>query len=193
MVNRAFLAVDVQNDFVEGGALGVTGGSAVAAGIAKRLADPSRYAVTIASQDWHNAEGDNGGHFAAPGAEPDFRHTWPVHCVAGTPGAELHLPLTQELFAEIVRKGQGTPAYSAFEGVTADGRSLEDVLREAGIEALDVAGIATDFCVRATVLDALKLGFKVRLFTNLMAGVDMRSSQRAVAEMTREGAQLGMG
>src|SRR5690606_23641158 len=113
-MSRALLIVDVQNDFTEGGALAVTGGDAVASAVSEFLAaHAAEYDVIVASRDWHDADGDNGGHFAD---QPDFRGTWPVHCVAGTPGAEYDPLLATDAVTHHVRKGQGMPAYSMFEG-----------------------------------------------------------------------------
>ena len=118
---RALVIIDVQNDFTEGGALGVEGGAAVAAAITEHLREhPDDYAVVIASRDWHDPDNDNGGHFASAG-EPDFVSTWPRHCMAGTEGAEYHPAIDTGLIDIHVRKGQGVPAYSIFEGTTDDG------------------------------------------------------------------------
>src|SRR5690606_21792729 len=147
-MTRALLVIDVQNDFTEGGALGVDGGAAVAAGVSQYLADnPGLYDHVFASRDWHDGDNDNGGHFATDGA-PDFVATWPRHCVAGTTGAEYHPSLDTSAVDSHVRKGQGKPAYSIFEGVTDDGSGFRDALAAAGITDVDVVGIATDYCVR---------------------------------------------
>jgi nicotinamidase/pyrazinamidase len=187
---RALFIIDVQNDFTEGGSLGVDGGSAVAAGISAFLhAHPGYYDEVFASRDWHDAEGDNGGHFALEG-EPDYVATWPVHCVAGTDGAEYHPALDTDAVTVPVLKGQGVPAYSIFEGTTADGRTVSDALEELGILDVDVVGIATDYCVRASALDALEHGRHVRVLTDLIAGVAEESSQAALAELGHAGAEL---
>ncbi|GAA4785296.1 isochorismatase family protein [Microbacterium gilvum] len=188
-MTRALLIVDVQNDFTEGGALGVDGGDAVAAGITRHLADHGAdYALVIASRDWHDADGDNGGHFA-PDA-PDFVDTWPVHCVAGTAGAEYDPGLDTSAVTHHVRKGQGKPAYSLFEGTADAGGTVAELLAQNGIEAVDVVGIATDYCVRASALDAIALGQHVRVLTSLVAGVAAESSERALAELAHAGAEL---
>ena len=191
---RALFLIDVQNDFTEGGALGVTGGAAVAEGITEYLrANPGRYDVVIASRDWHNGGDDNGGHFAAAdsGADgPDFVDTWPRHCVAGTPGAEYHPALDTSLVDVHVKKGQGVPAYSIFEGTTDDGRELIDVLDERGIDEVHVAGIATDYCVLASVRDALDAGREVTVLTDLVAGVAPASSAAALEQLEAAGAEL---
>ena len=185
-MTRALLIVDVQNDFTEGGALGVDGGAAVAARISAHLAGhPDDYDLVVASRDWHDGDSDNGGHFAA--GAPDFVRTWPVHCVAGTSGAEYHPDLAVERIDAHVRKGQGEPAYSAFEGVLDDGESLAGLLAERGVTDLDVAGIATDYCVRASALDAAATGAHVRVLTDLVAGVAASSSAAALEELRAAG------
>lgn len=189
-MSRALFIIDVQNDFTEGGALGVDGGAAVAAGVTELLAQhPERYDHVFASRDWHDADGDNGGHFAL-NAEPDFVTTWPVHCVAGTPGAEYHPALNTDAVSVHVRKGQGSPAYSIFEGTTDDGSAVADKLEELGVIDIDVVGIATDYCVRASALDALEHGRGVRVLTDLVAGVAQESSVAALAELGHAGAEI---
>jgi nicotinamidase/pyrazinamidase len=189
-MTRALFIIDVQNDFTEGGALGVAGGAAVAAGITELLAaHPDRYAHVFASRDWHNATDDNGGHFATDAA-PDFVTTWPVHCVAGTPGAEYHPGLDTSAIDIHVRKGQGVPAYSIFEGTTDDGVAVADKLDELGVLDIDVVGIATDYCVRASALHAVEHGRRVRVLTDLVAGVAPESSEAALAELAHAGAGL---
>lgn len=188
-VTRALLIVDVQNDFTEGGALGVDGGAAVAGRITEHLAaHAGEYAVVAASRDWHDGGNDNGGHFATDAA-PDFTVTWPVHCVAGTTGAEYHPALDTAAIDVHVRKGQGRPAYSAFEGTTDDGRSLAEVLHERGVTDLDVVGIATDYCVRASALDAFESGERVRVLTDLIAGVAPETSAAALEEFRAVGVE----
>ncbi|NHA69506.1 isochorismatase family protein [Phycicoccus flavus] len=190
-MTTALLVVDVQNDFVEGGSLGVEGGAEVARRITEHLAaHGADYAAVVASRDWHEPHSDNGGHFAAPGEEPDFDTTWPAHCVTSGPGADYAPGLDVSAVTHHVRKGQGEPAYSAFEGVLEDGRRLADVLRDLGVDAVEVTGIATDFCVRATVLDARREGFAVRLLPGLHAGVAPGSSRAALDEMAAAGAEV---
>jgi len=187
---RALFIIDVQNDFTEGGALGVAGGAAVAAGISELLAQhPGRYDEVFASRDWHDGDNDNGGHFAV-GAEPDFIVTWPRHCVAGTPGAEYHPDLATSAVGWHVCKGQGRPAYSIFEGTTDDGESLGDKLDELGITDVDVVGIATDYCVLASARDALESGRRVRVLADLVAGVAEESSAAALATLALAGAEI---
>ena len=188
---KALLVVDVQRDFVEGGALGVDGGKAVATAVNSYLLDHGHdYELVVASRDFHRPDGDNGGHFAAPGTEPDYASTWPDHCVAGTSGAEYAEGLDTSLFDDHVIKGMGEPAYSAFEGVTDDdsGRKLADVLAAAQIERLDVVGIATDYCVKASVRDALAEGLDVYVYSDMVAGVAPASTLEAINEMVSAGA-----
>ena len=187
---RALFIIDVQNDFTEGGALGVDGGAAVAAAITEHVRrHPDLYDVVIASRDWHDGDNDNGGHFATD-AEPDFALTWPVHCVAGTDGAEYHESIDTGLIDIHVRKGQGVPAYSIFEGTTDDGRSVPQALDELEVTEIDVVGLATDYCVRASALDALQHGRSVRVLRNLVAGVAAESSEAALSEIATEGGHV---
>ena len=179
------MIVDVQNDFCEGGSLAVSGGAAVARRLTEFLREHrADYALVAATRDFHV---DPGGHFAA---EPDFRDSWPVHCVAGTDGAELHPDLDRGLVDEVFDKGRDTAAYSGFEARSAAGKLLGERLKEAGVEELDVAGIATDYCVRATALDALRAGFKVNLLQDLCAGVAPDTSEAALREMGAGGARI---
>ncbi|UJP10397.1 isochorismatase family protein [Microbacterium sp. KUDC0406] len=188
---RALLIVDVQNDFTEGGALAVEGGDAVASGVSRLLAEHAGdYDVIVASRDWHDAEGDNGGHFAT---EPDYVDTWPVHCVAETEGAAYDPLLTTTAITHHVRKGQGRPAYSMFEGIADDGATVAEILTAHGIVEADVAGIATDHCVRASALDAIAHGVHVRILTDLVAGVAEDPSAAALAELAHAGAALAEG
>jgi nicotinamidase/pyrazinamidase len=189
-MTRALFVIDVQNDFTEGGALGVDGGAAVASAITAYLREnPGLYATVFASRDWHDADNDNGGHFA--GAEgPDYLRTWPRHCVAGTTGAEYHAGFDTDLVDIHVRKGRGEPAYSIFEGTDDDGATVEEDLDRFGITDIDVVGIATDYCVRASALDALASGRRVRVLTDLIAGVAPESSVAALDELERAGADL---
>jgi nicotinamidase-related amidase len=193
-MSRALIVVDVQNDFVEGGSLAVAGGKDVATAITAHLAvHAAEYAVVAASRDWHHAPTDgetNGGHFAAPGSEPDYATTWPVHCVEGEHGSQYAPELDTTDVTHHVVKGMGVPAYSAFEGVTESGERLADVLRAAGVTDVDVTGIATDHCVRATALDARAAGFGVRLLEGLHAGVAPDTSAAALQEMAAAGVEV---
>jgi len=189
-MSRALFIIDVQNDFTEGGALGVDGGAAVAARITEFLAaHADDYAIVLASRDWHDGHNDNGGHFAGD-ADPDFVDTWPVHCVAGTEGAAYHPALRTDRVDYHIRKGQGVPAYSIFEGRTEAGSTVHNLLDEHGIDGIDVVGIATDYCVRASALDALAHGQRVRVLTDLVAGVAPQTSEAALAELAHAGAEV---
>ncbi|MFT4030576.1 MAG: isochorismatase family protein [Protaetiibacter sp.] len=184
---RALLVIDVQNDFTEGGALGVDGGAAVAAAITAYLeAHPERYDVVVASRDWHHGGDDNGGHFATDAA-PDYVTSWPRHCVAGTPGAEYHPALDVSLVDVHVKKGQGVPAYSIFEGTTEDGVPFPEELARLGVTEVDVVGIATDYCVRASALDALDAGLRVSVLDDLVAAVDPVTGDAALVEIEDAG------
>ena len=190
-MTRALLIVDVQNDFCEGGSLAVTGGAAVAEAVTDLVrSHRDDYDVVATTQDWHVDPGD---HFAsATGTDPDYRATWPDHCVAGTAGADLHpdLDLTVVRPDLSVRKGQRAAAYSGFEGVTGDGTSLEEALRERGVEEVDVVGIATDHCVLATALDAAALGLRTRVLIDLTAAVADDTRTAALEQMRDAGIDL---
>ncbi|WP_374007877.1 isochorismatase family protein [Leifsonia sp. LS-T14] len=189
-MGRALFIVDVQNDFTEGGALGVAGGAAVAQGVTDFLREHADdYDMIVASRDWHDGDNDNGGHFATDGA-PDFASSWPPHCVAGTAGAEYHPAFDTTRVTFHVHKGQGRPAYSLFEGLTESGESVHDILGRYDIHSVDIAGIATDYCVRASALDALEHGQRVRVLTSLIAGVAPTTSEAALAELAGAGAEL---
>lgn len=163
-MSTALIVVDVQNDFCEGGSLAVAGGARVAADIAELLATQS-YDTVVATRDHHI---DPGPHFSD---HPDFVDSWPRHCVVGTPGEELHPPLEPAMFDEVFYKGEYAAAYSGFEGASGSGVPLAEWLRSAGVDAVDVCGIATDHCVRATALDAAHAGFAVRVIEGLTAAV----------------------
>ena len=184
--SRALLVVDVQRDFCEGGSLAVAGGSAAAAAITAYLAGPQagQYDHVVATQDHHV---DPGSHFAE---QPDYLNTWPAHCVAGTPGADFHPELDGSRFDEVFRKGEHAAAYSGFEGVSGDAVPLAAWLRERGVTDVDIAGIATDYCVRATASDAVRLGFGVRLLVDMTAGVNAGTTTEAIKEMTANGVEL---
>ncbi len=188
---RALLVVDVQNDFVEGGSLAVTGGRDVASRISAHLAEHGHdYTAVIASRDWHDAGSTNGGHFAAPGTDPDFVESWPAHCVEHERGSDYAPELAFRHITDHVRKGRGEAAYSAFEGVTDAGTSLVDLLRDHGITEVDVVGLATDHCVRATALDARRHDLTTRLLDGLHAGVAPATTETALAEMRAAGVQV---
>ncbi len=187
-MTRALFIVDVQNDFTEHGALGVDGGDAVAERITAFLAaHADEYEIVVASRDWHEGDSDNGGHFSA---EPDFIDTWPPHCVADTDGAAYDEGFDTSAVTHHLKKGQGRPAYSLFEGRTDEGRTASALLDEHGILDVDIVGIATDYCVRASALDAVAAGRRIRIFTDLIAGVHVESSDAALAELAHAGAEL---
>lgn len=189
-MTRALFVIDVQNDFTEGGALGVTGGGAVARAVTEYLAQhPERYDEVFASRDWHDADNDNGGHFATT-EEPNFVTTWPVHCVADTPGSEYHFAFDTDAVTVHIRKGQGVPAYSIFEGFTPEGVAFRQVLEDRNVREVDVVGIATDYCVLASARHALAAGIHVRVLTDLVTGVGADSSVAALAELAEAGAEV---
>ncbi len=163
-MSTALVIVDVQNDFCEGGSLAVVGGADVAARIGGLLADHA-YDVVVATRDHHIDPGD---HFSD---DPDFVDSWPVHCVVGTAGEDLHPALQSGPFDAVFTKGEHTAAYSGFEGHTLDGTRLVTWLRAQGVETVDVCGIATDYCVRATALDAAAAGFTTTVLVDLTAAV----------------------
>jgi nicotinamidase/pyrazinamidase len=161
------LVVDVQNDFCEGGSLAVDGGAAVAGRIGELLGTEAQrdYAAVVATRDHHV---DPGSHFSS---EPDFVDSWPPHCVVGTEGADLHPALQPRSFDAVFHKGEHAAAYSGFEGTDDSGKSLADWLAERSIDEVDVCGIATDYCVRATALDAAAAGLRTRVLLGLTAAV----------------------
>jgi len=187
---RALLVVDVQNDFTEGGALGVAGGAALAERITAFLGrHADEYDLIVGSRDWHHGDDDNGGHFAGA-AGPDFVDTWPVHCVGGTAGAEYHPALDTSVVDVHVFKGQGRPDYSAFQAVTEDGTALPDLLAERRVTTVDIVGIATDHCVRASALDAREAGLDVAVYEDLVAGVDPDRSAAALDDIRAVGGHV---
>jgi nicotinamidase/pyrazinamidase len=183
---RALLVVDVQNDFCEGGSLAVAGGSAAAAAITGFMASAAagRYAHIVATLDHHV---DPGAHFSA---EPDFVDSWPAHCVAGTPGAQFHPALDTSRFEEVFRKGEYAAAYSGFEGLGGGFTALADWLASREVTGVDIAGIATDYCVKMTAVDAVKLGFDVRVLIDLTAGVGATTTAEAVRRLRSLGVEL---
>ena len=190
-MKRALIVVDVQNDFCEGGSLAVDGGAAVAFKIGELLHHWSQkdqkapdYEVAVATRDHHVDPGD---HFSRT---PDFEESWPPHCVVGTDGEAFHPNLDPQPFDAIFLKGEHAAAYSGFEGRTADGSTLTEWLRKHEVTHVDVCGIATDHCVRATALDAVRDGFATRLLTALCAGVAPDSTERAVQEMAGAGVRI---
>jgi nicotinamidase/pyrazinamidase len=182
---RALVVVDVQVDFCEGGSLAVEGGADVAAAVTRHARERADdYAAVVATQDWHVDPGD---HFSDT---PDFVRSWPVHCVAGTAGAAPHPAFDLGVAQEVFRKGAYEAAYSGFEGAAEDGTSLADWLRDKAVGEVDVVGIATDHCVRATALDAAAAGFGVRVLLPLVAGVSPATTEAALAELRAAGVEL---
>ena len=209
-MSRALIIVDVQNDFCEGGSLAVPGGAAVAGAISEYVeAHHNEFDHVLATQDWHI---DPGAHFSDA---PDFKESWPPHCVAGTKGAELHPDLDTEYIQAYFQKGQFSAAYSGFEGLLApedavptgerppgampgdaerfapddDAIGLDDWLQSHDVEDVVVVGIATDYCVRATALDAVACLDGVTVLRSLTAGI-AEDLEDAVAEMELGGVDV---
>ncbi|MFC7343030.1 isochorismatase family protein [Saccharopolyspora griseoalba] len=182
MTGKALIVVDVQNDFCEGGALAVGGGAGVAAAISEHMAS-ARYDHVVATRDYHV---DPGEHFSE---QPDFVRSWPRHCVAGTPGASFHPDLDVGPVEAVFSKGQHSDGYSGFEGST--GRdTLYSWLSERGVTEVDVVGIATDHCVRATALDANDHGLTTAVRLDLTAGVSEETVTTALTDLTDAGITL---
>ena len=176
-MTRALIIVDVQNDFCEGGSLAVAGGAAVAAGISLVLDRAAgRWDHVVATKDFHI---DPGAHFSD---HPDFVDSWPRHCVVGTGGADFHPELAQDRIEAVFVKGEHAAAYSGFEGHTSSGVGLADWLRERSVTEVEVVGIATDHCVRATALDAAAAGFDTTVLLDLTAGVAQDTTDRALQQ-----------
>ncbi|HET7529764.1 MAG TPA: isochorismatase family protein [Mycobacteriales bacterium] len=182
-MSRALVVVDVQNDFCEGGSLAVSGGAAVAAAISGLLAN-SDYDHVVATRDAHH---DPGAHFAD---QPDYVDSWPAHCVVGSPGVEFHPAFDTQRVEAVFDKGAWSAAYSGFEGSDSAGTSLAEWLRGHGVDRVDVVGIATDHCVRATALDAEKEGFATTVLLDLTAGVAPETTTAALAELRDAGVEL---
>ncbi|TNB71515.1 isochorismatase family protein [Arthrobacter sp. BB-1] len=210
-MSRALIIVDVQNDFCEGGSLAVSGGADVAGAISDYVdAHHGEFDHIVATQDWHI---DPGAHFSDT---PDFKDSWPPHCVAGTRGAELHPDLDTEYIQAYFQKGQFAAAYSGFEGLLApedavptgerqpgalpggdaekfapdeDAIGLDDWLQSHDVEDVVVVGIATDYCVMATALDAVQAGYSVTVLRSLTAGI-AEDLEDAVAEMELGGVDV---
>ena len=186
-MSRALVVVDVQKDFCEGGSLAVSGGAAVAERVARLVAEGG-YDLVVATKDHHI---DPGAHFSD---QPDYVDSWPPHCVVGTDGNELHAPLTADMFAAVFEKGQFDAAYSGFEGTTGGDDDtqvpLATWLRDRGVTATDVVGIATDHCVRATALDSAREGFATRVLLDLTAGVAPATTAVALQQLREAGVEL---
>ncbi len=165
MTGTALIVVDVQRDFCEGGSLAVAGGIAVAAAIAELLSGDHPYDHVVATRDHHI---DPGSHFSE---QPDFVDSWPPHCVVGTEGVELREELASTAFESVFDKGEYAAAYSGFEGFDASGQTLAAWLSAHGVTAVDVCGIATDYCVRATAVDSSAAGFETTVLIDLTAAV----------------------
>ena len=186
---RALIIVDVQNDFCEGGSLAVAGGAEVAREVSDHVSrHAADYDHVVATADWHV---DPGPHFSV---SPDYVDSWPEHCVAGTEGAEFHPRLAGALghVEAVFRKGEHAAAYSGFEGRSDDAEraGLASWLRERDVRRVDVVGIATDHCVRATALDARREGFDTTVLLDLTAGVARPTTDAALAELSEAGVRL---
>jgi nicotinamidase/pyrazinamidase len=183
-MTRALILVDVQNDFCEGGSLAVTGGAGVARDISAALdVDARGWDHVVATRDHHV---DPGAHFSR---DPDYVDSWPAHCVVGTPGVELHANLRTDRIEAVFDKGEHAAAYSGFEG-SSDGETLARWLRDRGVTEVDVVGIATDHCVRATALDAAREGFATTVLLDLTAGVAAGTTERALLDLRDAGVSL---
>ncbi|MFD8915734.1 isochorismatase family protein [Streptomyces sp. NPDC059575] len=189
-MRRALIVVDVQNDFCEGGSLAVAGGADVAAAITELIgqAAGTGYRHIVATRDHHIAPG---GHFAD---NPDYAHSWPAHCVAGTEGVGFHPNFAPAVASGAVDavfdKGAYSAAYSGFEGADENGTTLSEWLRERGVDEVDVVGIATDHCVRATALDAAEAGFRTTVLLDLTAGVAQETTDKALESLREAGVKL---
>ncbi|MFD7590925.1 isochorismatase family protein [Kitasatospora sp. NPDC059811] len=188
-MHRALIVVDVQNDFCEGGSLAVAGGAEVAAAITDLIVESSPgYQHILATRDHHIDPGD---HFST---EPDYVTSWPVHCVAGTEGVGFHPNFAPSVISGAVEavfdKGAYSAAYSGFEGLDENNRGLVEWLLERQVDEIDVVGIATDHCVRATALDAARAGFTTRVLLDLTAGVAPATTTAALAELRAAGVEL---
>jgi nicotinamidase/pyrazinamidase len=176
---EALLIIDFQNDFTPGGALPVAGGDRIAERVNELAADP-RFDLVVATRDWHPPDH---GSFERHGGP------WPVHCVQGTEGAELHPSLDRAAIDVVVDKGTdpATEGYSGF-----DGTNLAELLRERGIDRVTVVGLATDYCVKNSATDALRQGFQVTVDSEGVRGVDVApgDSERTLEELERAGADI---
>ncbi|ARI54295.1 MULTISPECIES: isochorismatase family protein [Streptomyces] len=188
-MHRALIVVDVQNDFCEGGSLAVAGGADVAAAITDLIgaAQPG-YRHVVATRDHHVDPGD---HFSET---PDFVDSWPVHCVAGTEGVGFHPNFAPAVASGAIEavfdKGAYSAAYSGFEGADENGTTLVQWLRDRSVTEVDVVGIATDHCVRATALDAAREGFVTHVLLDLTAGVAPATTEKALDELRAAGVKL---
>ncbi|MGC5006220.1 isochorismatase family protein [Streptomyces sp. NBC_00353] len=188
-MHRALIVVDVQNDFCEGGSLAVAGGADVAAAITDLIGEAQAgYRHVVATRDHHVDPGD---HFSE---QPDFEHSWPAHCVAGTEGVGFHPNFAPAVASgaidAVFDKGAHAAAYSGFEGFDENGEGLARWLRDRGVTEVDVVGIATDHCVRATALDAVREGFTTHVLLDLTAGVAAATTGQALEELRGAGVEL---
>ncbi|MFF5366563.1 nicotinamidase [Streptomyces sp. NPDC013187] len=189
-MRRALIVVDVQNDFCEGGSLAVSGGADVAAAVTELIgqAAGSGYQHVVATRDHHIAPG---GHFST---NPDYARSWPAHCVAGTEGVGFHPNFAPAVASgsidAVFDKGAYSAAYSGFEGADENGTPLADWLRSRQVTEVDVVGIATDHCVKATALDAAREGFRTQVLLDLTAGVAEETTERALEELRAAGVEL---
>lgn len=203
---KALIIVDVQNDFCEGGSLPVSGGAELATGISELLdssfgVEGHDFDYVLATQDWHI---DPGEHFSQT---PDFINSWPPHCLAGSKGAQLHPNLDTEYLDAYFQKGKYQAAYSGFEGFLAPEDevptgsrenpepdetrpSLDEWLQDHDVDSLSIVGLATDYCVRATALDAISAGYEVTVLSEFCAGIDEAASQAALADLAAAGAEI---
>ncbi|MFE0653005.1 isochorismatase family protein [Streptomyces sp. NPDC059534] len=192
-MHRALIVVDVQNDFCEGGSLAVTGGADVAAAVTDLVGQTAgtSYRHVVATRDHHV---DPGAHFAPAGEAPDYVSSWPVHCVAGTEGVGFHPNFAPAVASgaidAVFDKGAYSAAYSGFEGRDENGETLAGWLRARDVTEVDVVGIATDHCVRATALDAAREGFRTHVLLDLTAGVAKETTGRALEELRAAGVEL---
>jgi nicotinamidase/pyrazinamidase len=184
--NAALIIVDVQKDFCPGGALPAPGGDRIIPALNRHIAEARQRDMPVyASRDWHPAVTS---HFKEYGGE------WPPHCVQASAGAQFHGDLKLPADAVVISKGDdpARPGYSAFDGHTADGTMLLHDLRDRQITRLYVAGIATDYCVKATALDAARAGLEVRVLRDAITGIDVNpgDADRALEEMSNAGAGI---
>jgi nicotinamidase/pyrazinamidase len=181
---RALIIVDLQNDFCEGGSLAVAGGSAVARAITDHLATHRDYTHIVATMDHHVQPGE---HFSE---NPDYLQSWPPHCVVGTFGADFHPDFDPAPVEAVFTKGHYSAAYSGFEGTDEFGMPLEDWLRKRDVDEVDIAGLATDYCVLATAADAVDAGFTTRVLLDLTAGVAPETTAKAVEYLRAAGVEV---
>jgi nicotinamidase/pyrazinamidase len=187
-VPNCLIIVDVQRDFCEGGALGVVGGNEVAGRIGRYIKKcGDEYDVLLATRDWHV---DPGAHFALEGEEPDFVESWPVHCRAGSYGAELHPALACPSRTIVVSKGMMNGAVDGFEGCDEHGCEVDDVLQERDIKAVDIVGLVTSVCVKATAIAAADRGYQTRVLLELCRDIGGADTTVAIQDMSAAGVDI---